>query len=103
VAESELDKRKRCPRCKEPGELEGIRPTQDLTKKVITMVCRNSRCEWENTGWLITVMLDGSLPAEEAPEVLRAKPRAFPVLERGVFGDKREQEIKAYYEQFNKG
>jgi len=102
MAESTLEERKRCPKCGEPGELEGTRPSQDVTKKVITMLCRNSRCDWLDTGWLITVMLDGSLPAEDAPEVLRAKPKAYPTLERGVFGDQREQEIKDFYGQFNK-
>jgi hypothetical protein len=99
--ESELDRRKRCPKCQEPGEEEGTRPTQDFTKKAITMICRNRRCVWENTGWVISVMLDGSLPAEDAPEVLRAKPKAYPVLERGVSGDQREAELRRYYESID--
>lgn len=98
MAESELARRQRCPKCSEPGRLEGTRPSQDLTKKVITMICENSRCEWFQTGWLITVMLDGSIPAEDAPEILRAKPKAFPVLERGVSGDQREADIRRMLE-----
>lgn len=97
MAESELDRRKRCPKCGEPGLHKATEPTQDYTKKAVIMTCKNTRCEWVDTGWVITVMLDGSLPAEDAPEVLRAKPRAFPVLERGVDGDAREREIKDYY------
>ena len=97
MAESELERRQRCSKCGESGEQEGIRPTQDFTKKAITMICKNQRCVWFETGWVITVMLDGSLPAEEAPEIIRAKPKAYPVLDRGVSGDERERQIKALY------
>ena len=92
ATEVELEKRKRCPKCDFAGREEGIRPSSDLTKKVMTMICENERCVWFQTGWVITLMLDGSLPPVDAPEVLRAKPKAFPVLERGVSGDVREQQ-----------
>lgn len=99
--EVELEKRRRCPKCDEPGREEGIRPSGDFTKKVMTMICENERCVWNSTGWVITLMLDGSLPPVDAPEVLRAKPKAFPVLERGVSGDDRERQVKdmlTYYD-----
>lgn len=92
-AEVELEKRKRCPKCDEPGREEGVRLSGDFTKKVMTMICENQRCQWFQTGWVITLMLDGSLPPVDAPEVLRAKPRAFPA-EPGVYGDQREAEAR---------
>lgn len=96
----ELAQRKRCPKCEQPGREEGVRRSGDLTKKVMTMICENELCVWFQTGWVITLMLDGSLPSVDSPEVLRAKPKAFPILERGVSGDVREQQIRAQLESY---
>jgi len=99
MAETELEKRKRCPKCKQLGRDNGTLPSTDPTKKVLTMICENKRCEWDQTGWAITLRLDGSLPSDDVNPLL--KPKGFPVLERGVSGDDREAQIKAFYEQYN--
>jgi len=55
---------KRCPRCKEPGEDSGsvAAPNAPKGTKLHTIYCRNERCKWFNTPWLVQVNPDGSVP-----------------------------------------
>lgn len=52
---------KRCPKCKEPGEVTASKPA-GLQGTLETVSCMNERCKWFETGWVIQVMPDGTIP-----------------------------------------
>lgn len=56
-----MDEASRCPRCGEPGRLSGVRPGPRRSS-TRTYVCENERCRWFQTGWVISVASDGSIP-----------------------------------------
>jgi hypothetical protein len=64
---------KRCPKCKQPGRLKSVenpivspedRVRFDIQRgaKVETYVCINERCRWFETGWVVQLNPDGSIP-----------------------------------------
>ncbi len=61
-----LEEAKRCPICKEPGEHTGTSRGQDFDKSTVNeFTCKNERCRWFETSWLVQVRPDGSI-AERA-------------------------------------
>lgn len=59
----------RCPKCQQPGDVgkkvpaeasirEGIR----IGTMIHTVFCRNDRCKWFNTCWMVQVNPDGTVP-----------------------------------------
>lgn len=55
-----------CPKCKEPGKETMKTPTG---KGIVhTYTCMNERCTWFETGWVIQVLPDGSIPLREKGE-----------------------------------
>jgi hypothetical protein len=53
-----------CPRCEQPGEVTSTVNIAD-GKKQATIYCRNKRCRWLNTCWLVTINADGTVPAPQ--------------------------------------
>lgn len=57
---------KKCPKCGQPGEDIGFKPGRSErggAVKVHTIMCRTQLCPWFNTGYLVQVNEDGSIPA----------------------------------------
>jgi hypothetical protein len=60
-----------CPRCGEQGEQTHRETVTDMSLKsfgssVYTYTCRNERCRWFNTGWIIQVDKNGEIPVRQA-------------------------------------
>jgi len=51
-----------CPKCSEAGEAGGARASAKPGVKAVTVYCRNERCNWFNTGWIVQINPDGSIP-----------------------------------------
>jgi hypothetical protein len=79
---------KRCPKCKQPGRLKSVEnplvSPEDRTRfgiqrgaKVETYVCINERCRWFETGWVVQLNPDGSIP--DRTQAL-AKDKQYPAL-----------------------
>jgi Zn-finger nucleic acid-binding protein len=52
-----------CPKCGLTGEAEGApQPSAKPGITVITFKCKNNRCVWFDTGWLVQKNPDGSVP-----------------------------------------
>jgi hypothetical protein len=64
VSEDTYEDRKHCPKCKEPGEETKSIQVPGLPKgtTVKTIYCRNERCRWFDTCWMVQVNPDGSVP-----------------------------------------
>jgi hypothetical protein len=56
-----FDEAKRCPICKEVGNLTHT-ANGDAGSKIHTFTCQKSSCKWFNTGWLVQVLRDGTIP-----------------------------------------
>jgi hypothetical protein len=58
----------KCPKCGEPGE-ETNRSAAVVsgrpTGSVITLTCRNERCQWLNTSWIVQVDRNGTIPERQ--------------------------------------
>src|SRR5689334_17122459 len=63
---------KRCPKCETPGQETSQRPRPDGSK-LVTIFCRNERCSWCNTPWVVQVNADGSIP-----EATTNREKSFP-------------------------
>lgn len=72
-----LEEASRCPKCGIPGEDVGSIPGNKFGVKVHTIFCRNDRCRWFDTSWIVQVNPDGSIP-ERKPG-----PAEFPALTGG--------------------
>lgn len=65
---------KRCPRCEQPGQEVETRRQRDGSK-LHTFMCRNARCRWNNTTYVVQVNSDGSIPPPNTH-----RPKTFPAL-----------------------
>jgi len=74
MSEVRLEDAKRCPKCKEIGELHLNRKNRDGSKS-FDVTCHNDRCPWFNTKWVIDTNPDGSVPE---PSTNRRK--AYPAI-----------------------
>ena len=73
-----LEDAKRCPRCGEPGEENGMRPAGPGAvpgTKMLTVLCRVESCRWFGTGWVIQINPDGTIP-----EANTKQEKAYPKL-----------------------
>lgn len=52
---------KRCPRCEEPGQVIG-QTHGPRGSQIHQIQCRNSRCKWFNTAYVVQVNADGTIP-----------------------------------------
>lgn len=62
-----LEEAQRCPRCSMPGEETQVMPHPERPRiKVHIVFCRNERCKWHNTSWVIQENPDGTIPVRKA-------------------------------------
>lgn len=75
MTDTTYDEARRCPRCNELGSDEGSK-SGPRGSRMHTIRCRNERCRWYNTTYIVQVNRDGSIPP---PETHRDKQfRALP-------------------------
>lgn len=62
-----LDEASRCPKCDQPGDHSSSesRPDGSIVR---TYYCRNERCRWYNTPWIVQVKADGTIPERKPQE-----------------------------------
>ena len=70
-----LEDRRRCPKCKEPGNEMGNRVRPEDRSVITTMRCENARCRWNQETWIYQTRRDGTLVE---PDTHRRK--QFPAL-----------------------
>lgn len=59
-----LEEASRCPRCEQPGDNTTEQKIDGGAKGSVirTYFCRNERCRWHNTSWIVQVKSDGTVP-----------------------------------------
>jgi hypothetical protein len=58
-----VEEAQKCPRCSQPGEPGTQRSHPDKPGyKLLTVTCRNPVCPWLDTGYVIMINPDGSVP-----------------------------------------
>jgi len=64
MSEETFEDRTHCPKCKEAGEETSSVPAPEAPKGTTlkTIYCRNKRCRWFDTCWMVQVNPDGSVP-----------------------------------------
>jgi hypothetical protein len=67
---------RKCPKCSNAGKESGTMPTQRRGTKVVKLVCENPLCRWFETGWVVQINPDGSIPD---PESALNSPKQFVV------------------------
>lgn len=91
-----IEEASRCPKCSEPGDHVNSTPA---TKGAVVRnyYCRNARCNWFNTSWIVQVNADGSVPERKsgekdfAPLTAGQEAMARAVIEDALQSDLREQ------------
>lgn len=83
-----LDDASRCPRCQNQGQETSKKKERKFTNVVFT--CKNPRCRWFETTWVVSVNSDGSIT--ERTE----KPSDFPPLPKSrTFADEYLERLQA--------
>ncbi len=62
MAAPTLEEAGKCPRCQKPGEQGAPQPSAEPGVRVIPFTCRTEGCRWFNTGWIVQLNPDGSIP-----------------------------------------
>jgi hypothetical protein len=57
-----FEEAKLCPKCGNAGDVGARRPSDLPGVDVITITCRTATCRWYDTGWLVSINPDGSIP-----------------------------------------
>lgn len=58
-----FEEARRCPKCESPGADISQR-RGPLGSKLHVIECRNGRCKWNNTTWVVQVHADGTIQEE---------------------------------------
>jgi len=91
-----IDEAKRCPKCGNAGEESGNH-RGPRGSRVYTFICKNETCRWFDTGWLVQVKPDGTIPEREPGE------KEFPAMpDFDVNKERTEEAIKRQVEQETK-
>jgi hypothetical protein len=92
-----IEEASKCPKCGLTGELSGA-PQQSAKPgvRVLTYKCKNDRCKWYDTGWLVQLNPDGSVP--EPSEVPRG-PKQFDRPDQLMVAQTMEQ-VEKFAEHF---
>lgn len=66
--ESRFEQAKRCPQCKNPGDIrkQQLAPRMSglpFGTKILHIYCVSRPCDWYNTPWIVQVNADGTIPA----------------------------------------
>lgn len=77
MSDTTYEEVRRCPRCEQPGEgVPGGRlPGAERGSSSIRFTCKNDRCRWLNTPWVVQVRADGTFPA-----ALKKRTKMYPRL-----------------------
>lgn len=62
-----IDEAKCCPRCSQAGEQTAV-SSGPRGSRIYNFACRNPICRWYNTGWIVQVKADGTIPIREPGE-----------------------------------
>lgn len=57
-----LEEASRCPKCQEVGDQGAPQRSNKPGVNIIPFTCKNERCRWYNTAWLVQVNPDGTIP-----------------------------------------
>lgn len=61
-----LEEASHCPKCSQQGELTLQSAGPRVGSKALTYTCKNNLCLWFNTGWVVQVNPDGTIPERKA-------------------------------------
>lgn len=61
MPETTFEEAKRCPICEQPGAIAGAKPGPHGSQ-LHTIVCKNNRCRWYDTAYVVQVNADGTVP-----------------------------------------
>jgi hypothetical protein len=74
-----------CPMCKVPGEVTNKTSARQFTLEVPkgsqyhTIFCRNDRCKWYDSSWVVLVYPDGTIPDPRPRSSEPRRPKQFEV------------------------
>lgn len=61
--DTSYEEAKRCPKCKQPGNVRLMRPAPNIRGAMLHMIyCENELCVWHDEVWMVQVNADGSVP-----------------------------------------
>jgi hypothetical protein len=64
MPDTTFEEAKRCPKCGNPGQEKLVTPQRDGSR-VHNFTCVTELCRWYDTGWVVQVMADGSIPIRQ--------------------------------------
>jgi hypothetical protein len=67
-----------CPKCAVSGEVNGARNIPRSRDRLMTIWCRNARCQWYNTSWVVQQRPDGSVPDPDPRGHIKDYPKTTP-------------------------
>jgi hypothetical protein len=81
MSETTFEEAKKCPKCGLPGEDSSTQPVVSRDLKMgraaaHTIYCRNDKCSWLNTAWIVQVNPDGTVPVADYS---KTQPKQFPM------------------------
>jgi hypothetical protein len=76
MADTTFEEASRCPKCNQPGQVSAQgKVLRHGAGELKTVYCRNSRCEWLDTSWIVQINADGTIP-----EPTLDRDKSFPTL-----------------------
>lgn len=67
MPDTTFEERKRCPKCGTPGRESRMEKLRNESR-LYTIMCVKEDCKWFDTGWVVQVMKDGSIPERQPQE-----------------------------------
>lgn len=74
MPDSTYEEAKRCPRCSQPG-VDVSNRIGPRGVRIHTIICKNQRCKWYDTNYIIQVNADGTIP-----DPILERPKSYPEL-----------------------
>jgi hypothetical protein len=74
-----LEEASKCPRCDNFGDVGPRRPTAKPGYDCIVITCKTELCPWYDTGWIVQINPDGTIPDAAPPGTVRGA-KQFDVL-----------------------
>jgi hypothetical protein len=76
-----FEQAKRCPKCDQPGDASVHRGLPG-GGRVYTVMCRNEKCRWFDTGWAVQINPDGEV-YDRAKDQMGGKLKTYPAMTPG--------------------
>lgn len=73
--ETTLEEASRCPKCQNPGRIQGERQLTAGLGKLKVFVCENTRCQWYTTTWTVQVTSSGTIPPPSTSRQKQFRPQ----------------------------